>query len=435
MPTARNDLAAATGHDGRIYAIGGNTTNGTVLNTVEAYTPGSNSWAAVAPMPTARNDLAAATGPDGRIYAIGGWDGENTADVDSYLTTVEAYTPGTNSWATVAPMPTARYFLAAATRPDGRIYAIGGYKNAELTTVEAYTPGTNSWATVAPMPTARYGLAAATGPNGRIYAIGGYHDGSGYVNTVEAYDTGFGTLQDSSVSVSYDSWRGFAVPTANGGTYRATATKGATASFTFSGTGITWVTRKGPASGIASVSIDGVKKGTVDLYAAGAQSFSKGYSRLTSKSHTMVITVTGAKNVASSNTYVTVDAFIVGFTTTQDSSTKVTYDTWKGAVSTSASGGTYRLSPKAGATSSLSFTGTGVDWITATGPSAGKASVTIDGVSKGTVDLYASSVDWQVAETYKGLTSGRHTIVVTVLGTKNASSIDTLIVVDAFVVH
>ncbi len=38
MPTAREDLAAATGSDGRIYAIGGNNNNG-VLNTVEAYRP------------------------------------------------------------------------------------------------------------------------------------------------------------------------------------------------------------------------------------------------------------------------------------------------------------------------------------------------------------------------------------------------------------
>jgi hypothetical protein len=130
-----------------------------------------------------------------------------------------------------------------------------------------------------------------------------------------------------------------------------------------------------------------------------------------------------------------VDAFVVGFTTTQDTSTKVTYDTWKGAVSTSASGGTYRVSPKAGATSSLTFTGTSVDWITSTGPSASMASVTIDGVAKGTVDLYSATVKWQVAKTYSGLSSGTHTIVVTVLGTKNASSTGTLIVVDAFVVH
>jgi N-acetylneuraminic acid mutarotase len=86
-------------------------------------------------------------------------------------------------------MPTARAGFAAATGPDGRIYAIGGGGDTGSgNTVEAYAPGTNSWATLASMPTARSLLAAATGPDGRIYAIGGNH-GSGVVNTVEAYDT------------------------------------------------------------------------------------------------------------------------------------------------------------------------------------------------------------------------------------------------------
>jgi len=37
MPTGRLGLAAATGLDGRIYAIGGN--DGSIISTVEAYSP------------------------------------------------------------------------------------------------------------------------------------------------------------------------------------------------------------------------------------------------------------------------------------------------------------------------------------------------------------------------------------------------------------
>src|SRR5439155_19023786 len=109
------------------------------------------------------------------------------------VSTVEAYTPATNSWATVAPMATGREGLAAATGPDGLVYAIGGTNTGEstsLNTVEAYPPGTNGWVTAASMPTARFLLAAATGPDGRIYAIGG-NDSSSNINIVEAYDTGF----------------------------------------------------------------------------------------------------------------------------------------------------------------------------------------------------------------------------------------------------
>jgi hypothetical protein len=53
---------------------------------------------------------------------------------------------------------------------------------------------------------------------------------------------------------------------------------------------------------------------------------------------------------------------------------------------------------------------------------------------QGTVDLYAPSTHWQVAESFSGLASGPHTIVVKVLGIKNASSTGTKVVVDAFVV-
>jgi hypothetical protein len=205
-------------------------------------------------------------------------------------------------------------------------------------------------------------------------------------------------------------------------------------SFKFTGTGITWVTRKGPDQGIASVDIDGTGKGNVDLYATTRKSFSKGYSGLTSKSHTIVITVTGTRNASSTGNAVAIDAFVVGFTTTQESALKVTYGSWMGATSASANGGSYRDSSVAAATASFTFTGTRIDWLTAKGPSAGKARVSIDGVAVATIDLYASSVTWHVLKSFAGLSYGSHTIVVTVLGTKNAASAGIAVIVDAFVV-
>lgn len=243
------------------------------------------------------------------------------------------------------------------------------------------------------------------------------------------------TYQDTDTSVTLNSWEGVIDSTASGGTYRASAAKGANASFKFTATGITWVTRKGPDQGIASVTIDGASRGSVDLYATSAQSFSKSYSGLSSRTHTIVVTVTGTKNAASTGTQVAVDAFVVGFTTTEDSSPKVTYGSWKGVSSASASGGTYRVSAKKGATARLILAGERVDWITATGPSAGMASVMIDGVSMGTIDLYAPTVNWQAIESFPNLAPGTHTIVVTVLGTMNPSAASTQVVVDAFVVY
>lgn len=58
----------------------------------------------------------------------------------------------------------------------------------------------------------------------------------------------------------------------------------------------------------------------------------------------------------------------------------------------------------------------------------------IDGVAKGTVDLYAATAHWQSVESYGGLVNGTHTILVNVLGTKNAAAKSTNVATDAFVV-
>jgi serine/threonine protein kinase/WD40 repeat protein len=138
-------------------------------------------WKTLASMPTARSLLAAATSPDGRIYAIGGEDDRGRLD------TVEVYDPSTNTWAKAAPMPTARNHLAAAVGSNNRIYAIGGANSPN--TVEAYNPSTNRWTIESGTHTGRHGLAAVTGPDGRIYAIGGIDPGGKSLNTVEAFDT------------------------------------------------------------------------------------------------------------------------------------------------------------------------------------------------------------------------------------------------------
>jgi hypothetical protein len=148
-----------------------------------------------------------------------------------------------------------------------------------------------------------------------------------------------------------------------------------------------------------------------------------------------VIKVLGTKNASATGVQVGVDAFTVGTTTTQENAASVLYQNWKGVSAASASGGFYRSSGTAGRTASFTFSGTSVDWITSTGPGWGRAQILLDGISKGTVDLYASAAHPQTAKTYGGLAAGSHTIQVKVLGTKNASATSTKVAIDAFVVH
>jgi N-acetylneuraminic acid mutarotase len=193
MPTARWGLAATTGLDGRIYAVGG-FDGADNLHTVEVYDPSTGQWSAVAPLPSEASFLAAATGRDGRIYAFGGcvFVTECGSDYATY-----AYDPNTDSWTRLADMETDRAFLAGVTDSDGRIYAIGGYDDFSfppviLSTVSVYDPSTDTWTAGVPMPTARMGLAAAVGPDGTIYALGGNDGTSQFLDTAEAFNPSTG---------------------------------------------------------------------------------------------------------------------------------------------------------------------------------------------------------------------------------------------------
>ncbi|NIM58986.1 MAG: hypothetical protein GTO16_08605 [Candidatus Aminicenantes bacterium] len=184
MPIPRNTLTAATGPDGKIYAIGGfiNTVPYGLTNRVDVYDPATDTWSPGNPMPTAR-DWPGAAVVDGKIYVIGGgrssWKGQR----------VEMYDPQTDTWSIKSPKPSSRYAMGVAVA-DGKIYTIGGavvWSAIATTTVEMYDPQTDTWSTKSPMPGARYRLAAVTGPDGKIYAIGG-SDGGLLVNKVQAYD-------------------------------------------------------------------------------------------------------------------------------------------------------------------------------------------------------------------------------------------------------
>jgi len=140
LATGRSLLAAATGADGRIYAIGGHEflTNAPT-NVVEAYDLVTDTWTTVAPMHAARQGLAAVAGPNGAIYAIGGSDRTHT-----FLPTVEVYDPSTNAWTQIADLPRGLRNLAAAQAPVGgisRIFAIGGHgETPPFTSMEVYSP-------------------------------------------------------------------------------------------------------------------------------------------------------------------------------------------------------------------------------------------------------------------------------------------------------
>jgi N-acetylneuraminic acid mutarotase len=190
MPTPRG-LFGASAVGTTIYAVGGTTIGRDKLAVVEAYDTVTDTWTRKADMPTPRNALSTAV-VDGKVYAIGGWGYDRPEggweSIDKNLTgqdfsTVEAYDPKTDTWATRADMPTPRSHMTVSAL-GGKIYAIGGGarvvagRSGEYRSLlEVYDAVTNRWTRAADPPTQR-SVQSSSVVDGRIYLMGGaFHRG------------------------------------------------------------------------------------------------------------------------------------------------------------------------------------------------------------------------------------------------------------------
>ena len=196
--------------------------------------------------------------------------------------------------------------------------------------------------------------------------------------------------------------------------------------YKFSGTSLTWYTVTGPNQGKAKVKITNpgapVSK-TINNYAAST-TLDKPivFSGLQPGSHTITITVLGSTGTNGTDTFVSVDGFDSGAGVV--GSPKVTV-TWTPLG--------YVFDNAANASVTMKFIGTGVQWTYLKGSNNGKAKVTIDGASQGTVDLYDPNFFF-TTQSYSGLANGQHTVKITALGTKNPASSDTIVTVSGFTV-
>jgi len=193
LPTGREFPVGAVAN-GKLYVVGGETywAGRTIYPNVDEYNPATDTWMSRAPIPTPRW-AAAATTINGKIYVVGGaTDYPEFGGTPQVTGSLEVYDPGTDTWTTKVPMPTARMHLAAAV-VGGTLYAVGGLSGTPfgfvgLPTVEAYDPATNSWTSLCGMSTGRMGLSLAA-IGGTLYAIGGGEGsswGTGFLDSMEA---------------------------------------------------------------------------------------------------------------------------------------------------------------------------------------------------------------------------------------------------------
>jgi hypothetical protein len=229
----------------------------------------------------------------------------------------------------------------------------------------------------------------------------------------------------------------------SGGGAAFSTTPGAQATFTFTGTSVTWIGGRATGTGIARVSLDGVVLRDVDTYSKTEEVRVSMFtaSGLANTSHTLTIVATGQQNAAATAAFIIVDAFDVPAVTVsrlQETDPDITYSPavggWtQGDTSRAWSAGIAALSSTTGAQATFNFTGTGISWIGARGPQTGIANVTLDGVALPPVDTYSPTEQIQ-AEVFarKGLADTSHTLTIEVTGQQNSASSSPLIVVDAF---
>ena len=215
-------------------------------------------------------------------------------------------------------------------------------------------------------------------------------------------------------------------------------TPGAQATFKFKGTAIDWIGARGTQSGIARVSLDGVFITEVDLYSPTEQIQAPVFTvaGLADTDHVLGIEVTGRQNPASQSALVVVDAFDVTSSGTrhQETDPGIAYGTdWvQGNRDKAYSEGATAETNVVGAQATITFTGTGIDWIGARGPQTGIARIFLDGAFVEDLDTYFQTESPQHTDfSTSGLAAGTHTLTIQVMG-KNPLSTDAWILIDAF---
>ncbi len=163
---ANSELALAEAN-GKLYLLGGYPASRQTARTVQIYDIASNSWELGPPLPQPNNH-GMAVGVNGRVYLIGG----QTTDLSEgpYVDTVYELDPARGTWVEKARMPTARSAGVAIVH-QGLIYVAGG-RPPHGSDFAVYDPMADRWETLPALPSQRNHLTGAA-INGRIHIVGG----------------------------------------------------------------------------------------------------------------------------------------------------------------------------------------------------------------------------------------------------------------------
>jgi len=306
--------------------------------------------------------------------------------------------------------------------------------------VEVYVDGVDE-GTVTPVTN-----SSAPYPTQQVdYRIGGLAPGwhtlkivnnSDRLVTIDAYtvDTGWSATNDTATAVTYagDGWsyssgRGYGD---YGDDVHYSYAAGASATFSFAGSGVSWLAQRSDQTGPVEVFVDGVDEGAVTPARAAppypAQQVDYRIAGLVPGPHTVRV-------VNSTASLLTVDAFVVeaGRRVTNDTGATLAY-TGGGWAHASSPGGDYdgdvHQTSAAGSAVTFAFNGTSASWLARRASSGGPVEIYVDGVDEGAVTPPAGGPPYPVRQVnyqVTGLAAGYHTVQI-VNNTAGA------LVVDAF---
>lgn len=148
-------------HDGKIYMLGGASTDPTA---VEVFDPATRSVSLLTPMP-AEHRNSGAVYHDGKIYMIAG------SDATTYNNRLDIYDIASDSWSTGANHPLTAQL--EATVHGGMIYTMGGYDGTVHDEIYTYDIAADTWTAAGTMPYPTSAHRMITNHND-IWVVGDY---------------------------------------------------------------------------------------------------------------------------------------------------------------------------------------------------------------------------------------------------------------------
>lgn len=155
--------------DGKMYIVGGSFLTRLSTNTMEIFDVATNKWSIGTPYPLVVNHAVQAT-VDGKIYVIGGQSTNVSVGPAPFLDNVFMFDPKDNQWVPRASMPTKR--SASVAIVVGKKIYVGGGRPPRGRDLAVYDTETDKWEALPDMPSDRNHLTGGA-VGGKLYFIGG----------------------------------------------------------------------------------------------------------------------------------------------------------------------------------------------------------------------------------------------------------------------